>query len=739
VVARGFSFIAALACALAVPAAAGAAKGSLYSGPAPKPGPKILYAKPKTAPQLLNRGIWRAKPILISGTTAYRRGEFLYQDYIYDDMGAKGSFDAADPKGGATFARFNGTYSYPTDPGYQQNAADLLELRVKPLANETAFRITYNSMTDPELVAATIAIGDSASPQAFPHGANVTAPAQLFLTVHGRTADLLDAATGQPVGGAPKVKVSKRRHQVEVRVARSAWDPGTGKVRLAAGTGLWDAANDRYLLPAGSADADTPGSAAGADPAAFFNVAFRFDESYADLTDIPSVVNDPSWWREHDQAHALAAADISEYSTTVDFGKLATGKRDDLHGRVGGVPTSGPMNRILSSRFKFGQGADWAEECSGYDDCASQLHGPLQPYAIYVPDKPQPKRGYGLTLLLHSLGANYNQFSNSNNQSQIGERGPGSIVITPSGRGTDGWYYGVAGADTFEVWADVARRYKLDPDYAAISGYSMGGYGTYKFATQYPDLFAAGQPVVGPPGSGVWVPPNDPVPGGAASNTNRMLASVRHLPFLIWDGALDELVPLAGVTVQAQTFDDLGYRYRFDVFPSSDHLALAGNDSYQPAADFLGTRRVVRDPAHVTYVVNPTMDFKKRKTVADHAYWLSRLRLRDDDGEAPLGTVDAVSHAFGVTDPEPGPTQTSSGSLPPGNLGTFAYTERSRDWGEPGTEPKRDELTLDVQNLRSMTVVAARARLSCDAKVDATTDGPLTVKLAGCHRTLHFG
>jgi predicted esterase len=594
-------------------------------------------------------------------------------------------------------------------------------------------------MTDPGLVATTIAIGDSAAPQPFPHRANVVAPAQLFLTVHGDTADLLDAASGAPVGAAPRVEVSTRRHQVEVRVPHSSWDPGTSSVRLAAGSGLWDTAAGKYLLPAGSASADTPGGASGSDAAAFFNVAFRFDESFPDVGDVPSIVSDPSWWRDREQAHALAEGDISPFSTTVDFAKLLRGARDDLHGRVGGVPTSGPMNRILSSRFGFGQGADWAEECSGYDDCPSQLHGRLQPYSIYVPDKPQPPRGYGLTLLLHSLGANYNQFADSNNQTQIGERGPGSIVITPSGRGTDGWYYGVAAADTFEVWADVARHYELDPGYAAISGYSMGGYGTYKLATQYPDLFAAAQPVVGPPGSGVWVPPNDPVPGGAASNTNRMLASVRHLPFMMWVGALDELVPLAGTTVQAQTFDDLGYRYAFDVFPTADHLALAGNDSYQPAADFLGTKRVVRNPAHVSYVVNPTMDFRKRKTVADHAYWLSRLRLRDGDGDAPLGEVDAVSHGFGVTDPEPSPTQTGSGSLPPGNLGTLAYTERSRAWGEPGTEPKRDQLTLEAENLRSLQVAVRRARLSCDARLDVTTDGPLTVKLAGCHRTLHFG
>ena len=28
--------------------------------------------------------------------------------------------------------------------------------------------------------------------------------------------------------------------------------------------------------------------------------------------------------------------------------------------------------------------------------------------------------------------------------------------------------WGDAGADTFEVWADVARRYRLDPDWTAI-------------------------------------------------------------------------------------------------------------------------------------------------------------------------------------------------------------------------------------------------------------------------------
>ena len=96
-------------------------------------------------------------------------------------------------------------------------------------------------------------------------------------------------------------------------------------------------------------------------------------------------------------------------------------------------------------------------------------------------------------------------------------------MITPSGRGPDGWYYDHAGADTFEVWADVAAHYKLDPSFTDIAGYSMGGYGTYKFTSQFPDLFARAQPTVGPPawacGSRLPRRPaaNSPTPNGCSA------------------------------------------------------------------------------------------------------------------------------------------------------------------------------------------------------------------------------
>jgi len=47
-------------------------------GGTPRPGPDILYWPLAHAPQLENSGPWRARPILISGASAYRDGEFLY-------------------------------------------------------------------------------------------------------------------------------------------------------------------------------------------------------------------------------------------------------------------------------------------------------------------------------------------------------------------------------------------------------------------------------------------------------------------------------------------------------------------------------------------------------------------------------------------------------------------------------------------------------------------------------------
>jgi hypothetical protein len=692
----------------------------------PRPGPPILYAKPPRAPQLENTGVWHAQPILVSGAQSYRDGEFVYQDYLYDDHGAMGAKDNNDPYGASAdlYSPPQGTFTYPTAKVYAHNAADLVEFRTKPLANGTAFRVTLNTLLDPAKSAFTIALGSSSSSVAWPFGAGVSSPAQHFVTWHGSSAvfDDAGAASSHPLRG---VKVDRLRRQITVVVPHSVWNPGRSKVRMTVGTGLWDAAAKSYLKPqVGSATATTPG---GGTPqgVAIVNVGPRLNEPLpliAGATMGDTAVGGEAlarFWRDSQQATQLAQGDVSPFAADVDFAKLAAKRFDDS-----GVPKSGPMDRIYASHFSFGQGYNPANVC--YDlaagfaagaKCKGRMVGQLQPYALYVPKKPQPPNGYGMTLLLHSLSANYNQYLGSHNQSQVGDRGPGSIVLTPSDRGPDGFYAGYAEADTFEAWADVARHYRLDPDWTAVTGYSMGGFGVYRMLARWPDLFARGWSVVGAPGS-----------------VDDQLVSLRNTPLLLWNSTEDELVNIS--TSEQAVKDDTaaGIRFIEDLFLTADHLTLAANDSYEPGALWLGTARVDRDPAHVTFVVDPTEDSAGAGMVSNHAYWLSGLTPRGK-GDA---TVDVLSKAFGQGVPAVQPVQQSGGALTGGEIPAMVYVERSQSWGPTPKAARRNQLVITAKNLRSLTIDIARARVTCGVKLIVHTDGPLTIRLPACGRTVSF-
>ncbi|HEV3002425.1 MAG TPA: hypothetical protein VGW75_16915 [Solirubrobacteraceae bacterium] len=512
------------------------------------------------------------------------------------------------------------------------------------------------------------------------------------------------------------------RRQVDVRLPHAAFDPGDRTVRVAAGAGLWDAVAGRYLQPQpGRRTADRPGGATPTSPA-LFNVAFRFheplpdtDQGGAGLTLVDAgfgAALDGSWWRERAQADALRGGDVSAFFADVDFGKLRAGVDDD-----GGVPRTGPINRILASRHAFGQGVDHGRVCFDIRTlegqgtrCEGRFVGQLQPYALYVPDRPRPARGWGLTLLLHSLSANHNQYSASRYQSQLGERGAGSLVATPNGRGPDGFYAGIPEADAFEVWADVARHYELDPEWTAVSGYSMGGFGTFRMLARWPDLFARGMSTVGSPGS-----------------VDDQLASLRNTPLMTWAASGDELVPIEETERATEQLIEHRLRFVHLLFAASDHLTLYTNDEWGPAAEFLGEHRVDRDPEHVAYAVDPREDSEAAAAVADHAYWLSGLRVR---GGVETATVDARSEAFGRAEPEVLGVERGQGTLSGGSHGPMAYDRRSRAWREPGAALARDRLVVRATGLEAATVVLRRARLSCAPEVDVRSDGPLDLRLA---------
>ena len=236
---RGW-LLAAGALLLAAPSAEAASLPTVSSGKLP--GPPLLYAKAPHVPQLENRAPFRAKPLLVSGTDAYRRGEYLYQDYLFDDHGAE-TGAVTSPPGTAGFSPAGGDLLYPNEARYANNAADLVELRIRPTRDEIVYRVTLGAVLDDDATVVGIGIDtdrSGAAQVAWPHGAGLTSPGlDRFITAWGTGGDVSTfpsgATTALPAGA---VKVDRRTNQMTIRVPRSTMDPGRGVWRYVAGAGL---------------------------------------------------------------------------------------------------------------------------------------------------------------------------------------------------------------------------------------------------------------------------------------------------------------------------------------------------------------------------------------------------------------------------------------------------------------------------------------------------------------------
>ena len=693
-----------------------------------RPGPPLLYAPSPAAPQLSVQAPFAARPLLVSGTDALRNGEYLFQDYLFDDRGADtvalaGSRGSSDP-GSDIASSTAGDVFYPTAAKYAGNAADIVELRIKPTAGAVVYRVTLNTVKDDS--AAVVGIGidkdrSGGAEVAWPLGAGVTSPGiDSFITAHGTGGRVHDfganTSSALPAGA---VTIDSTTNQMTIRVPRSVLDPGAATWRYVMGAGLWD--GDSWLAVEAAAEPTETQPASGDDAdevPAVFNLGFRFDEPQskvptAPYTTFPGIGN----WFEDKQSIALAEGSTGDFFADVDFAKLAAGASEELHS-----PPGREQARIFASSLNLPEGVRSQFPAYG---------GQLQPYLLTVPPGYDASTPAGLTFSLHSLGGNYTQYAvfSPTQLRQFGDQ-RGNLVATPLGRGTDGWYTDEAEADFFEVWADIARNFRLDSERVALSGYSMGGYGTYKLGTQYPDLFGKAYTTVGPPGRGVWVPPAPPSEGQSTLST-LVLENVRWIPYLNWVEVADELVPYVGPRAQQARFDELGLRSQLWSFGPGEHFTLAILDGWDAARDFLGDARVKRDPSRVNYAFVPAADRPKLGLVHDHAYWVSDLEARDASGDADTdparAEIDARSLAFGEGDPPATKVTSAGGGASPPQLNTVEGTA----WSPIPQAARENALDLSLENVSRSTVDGARARLRGGERlrVRVKSDGAGSVRL----------
>ena len=100
---------------------------------------------------------------------------------------------------------------------------------------------------------------------------------------------------------------------------------------------------------------------------------------------------------------------------------------------------------------------------------------------------------------------------------------------------------------------NVLAGYRIDPDRVVVMGHSMGGYGAYYLAHRYPWRFAAVVPIAAP---------------GVTWWTYRPV----DVPFWVFHGEQDEVVPIAEAEKMVATLKEIGAEVRFTRYPESGHI-----------------------------------------------------------------------------------------------------------------------------------------------------------------------
>ncbi len=671
-----------------------------------------------------------------SGTGRLDGGASLWTDFLYDDHGPMGSaVGVAAASQVSSLAPVHGGFTYPAGPA-DGNGADIFRAAVGYTPAATYWRVDWNTLASAAVPIAewTFSTGgaEPAPASRWPANAGVSSPGiQYALVVSASSASLLYAATGKPVPGSHlRTEVDMRARSFIVRIPTSLLPvSGTWKVRLAAG--LADPTGTRFATV-------PPADGGTGNGVNVYNVTFRSYRQEKELVcPEPALASTPAgrllaslatggtgptghlpvtecgnFWMENDQANTLATGDVSRYALPVDWSRLrsrATTPQPE--------PT-GYTNRWYVTPLHLGQGVVDAQSPNTYT--GPTYLGRVQPYAVYVPTGYDPSRPTPLTWVLHSLGANLNQYGGvAPSQLQEECQNRASICATTEGFSDGGWYFADAEVDFWDVWHQLALAYDLDPDSTVMSGYSMGGYASYKLTLEYPDLFAQSMPLEGPVicGDRVYGPLQSTAGGGQCSSdgdTAPLIANARWVPYVMTYGAADELVPFTGGLQQISAFDRLGYRYYAVLYPAEDHMVFALQNDFSPATSQLGHLRRALDPGSFSFNWYPDLVSPALGIGPTGDYWVSGLAARHTS-PGQLASVVASSLAH------PDPSETVQRHVGAADGPTPAVT-RSLTWVPGPTPAPRPAVRLQFRNVAAASVDTLSTGLRCGT-VTAGTDG----------------
>lgn len=701
-------------------------------------------------------GDWIGTPSRIGGTTRLDAGESIHSDFLFDAYGADDGTDAErlallDPLAGidARIARFDALMQAAGDQlgvpmpigasdRYGNTAgladeADLYELRWAAQRESVFLLARWTTLTDParavllvlldtdvdDGVMREVGFGTGLRTQRFERA--------LLLGADGVT--LRELGSGEesvPAGTRVAVDAGNWTNTLEAELTASLFAPQTTVAVVALRRN-----EDASLTPA--------------------NVAYRASE--------PVTI-----YNERLQALALAQNTVDDFNHVLDLDALRSGASETV------FPAAGYHERQFVSADNIS-----VEEGE---------NGRMQPYGLFMPSAYLPAPTLiPLDLWLHYRGGKAHSGAAWTPRliDELGEA-PGHVVVTPRARGTSTWYVTQAHQDFFEVYADVqALIPNLDPRRRYLSGYSMGGFGTYLFGLLYPDQFSAGYSTSGAVTQGAWtgLGPDDftcGLPGGNVPGVGdfenpcfieanegdanaqlmfRVLENARHFPITIHHGSNDELALTPGALRLGLRLTELGYRNDMTIFAGYEHFTQAIVDEWADGVAYMHQFSTPEHPRRITYKRSPALIRALNTSRAndvpfnfqpDGAWWVDELVVRDADDTDPaqFGMIDAESFMRPAPQTLPLPrsveVRPDAVSTPVLSIGAHStpYVRTGLDLLEIGEEPIRNGFEATLTRLASVTLDVPGMGLDLSQTVEATviTDGDSVLTLRGLDRNI---
>lgn len=188
---------------------------------------------------------------------------------------------------------------------------------------------------------------------------------------------------------------------------------------------------------------------------------------------------------------------------------------------------------------------------------AVEGHGEM-PYAVSAPAGYDPATPHPLILALHPGGAR-GPYYGSLHMRQTFEpalRGLNAVVVAPDAPARR-WTNEVSERAVMALLDRILETYAIDRTRILVTGFSLGGRGTWFFATRHPDFFTGAIPIAGRPG-------DDP------------LDALGDMPVHVIHSRADDVVPFGPAAEAARRLREAGRPVAFTALDGVGHYAMGG-------------------------------------------------------------------------------------------------------------------------------------------------------------------